>query len=170
TSGIGLGNRHIAGDVFSGLGTAVFGAEGLGGFFTKLLLFTVMISAAASAQLTILPLARTVFAMSVYKAVPARFARVHRRFLTPTWSTVGMGLVSVGFLVLLTVISHDVLADSVESVGLAIAFYYGLTGFACVWYFRRILTRSFRDFLAKGLLPGLGGLMMLFFFCYAVFV
>ncbi|MEV4441786.1 amino acid permease [Streptomyces sp. NPDC049577] len=170
TQGIGLGNTANSGDVLSGLGSAVFGTRGAGWLFTKLLIFTVLTSAVASTQTTILPLARTVFSMAAHKAVPSRFARVHRRFLTPTWSTVGMGLVSIGFLVLLTTISRDVLADSIKAVGLAIAFYYGLTGFACVWYYRGILTRSPRDLLFKGVLPGLGGLMMLCLLCYAAFV
>ncbi|MGE7438507.1 MULTISPECIES: amino acid permease [Kitasatospora] len=169
TEGAGLGNKANSGDVLSGLGGAVFGTRGPGWFFTELLIFMVLTSAVASTQTTILPLARTVFSMAAHKAVPSGFARVHRRFLTPTWSTVGMGLVSVAFLVMLTVISRDVLADSIDSVGLAIAFYYGLTGFACVWYYRRLLTRSPRDLLFKGLLPGLGGLMMFSLFCYAAF-
>ncbi|MFF3919286.1 SpoIIE family protein phosphatase [Streptomyces sp. NPDC001852] len=169
SSGIGLGNRDNAGDVFSGLGSAVFGTHGPGLFLAKLLILMVLTSSAASTQTTILPLARTVFSMAAHKALPSRFARVHRRFLTPTWSTVGMGLASIAFMVLLTVISHDFLADSIGSIGLAIAFYYGLTGFACVWYYRRVLTRGRRDFLFKGLLPGLGGLMMFLLFCYAAF-
>ncbi|WP_240667598.1 amino acid permease [Streptomyces luteoverticillatus] len=170
TDGTGLGNAANAGDVLSGLGGAVFGTQGSGWFLTKLLIFTVLTSAVASTQTTILPLARTVFSMAAHKAVPSRFARVHHRFLTPTWSTVGVGAVSIGFFALLTVISGDVLADSIKAVGLAIAFYYGLTGFACVWYYRALLTRSPRDLLYKGLLPGLGGLMMLCLFCYAAFV
>ncbi|WKU48848.1 SpoIIE family protein phosphatase [Streptomyces sp. VNUA116] len=170
TEGTGLGNTANSGDVLSGLGGAVFGTTGPGWFFTKLLIFTVLTSAVASTQTTILPLARTVFSMAAHKAVPSRFARVHHRFLTPTWSTVGMGLISIGFLVLLTVISRDVLADSIKAVGLAIAFYYGLTGFACVWSYRGRLTRSPRDLLYKGVLPGLGGLLMLSLFCYAAFV
>lgn len=169
STGIGLGNRASAGDVLSGLGNAAFGSEGLGALLAKLLILMVLSSAVASTQTTILPMARTVFSMAAHKAVPSRFARLHRRFLTPTWSTISLGLASIGFFVLLTAISRNVLADSVESVGLAIAFYYGLTGFACVWYFRRVLTRSRKDFLFKGLLPGLGGLTMLFLFCYAAF-
>ncbi|MFI6689917.1 SpoIIE family protein phosphatase [Streptomyces sp. NPDC050485] len=169
TSGIGLGNTNNAEDVLSGLGSAVFGTHGPGIFLAKLLILMVLTSSAASTQTTILPLARTVFSMAAHKALPSHFARVHRRFLTPTWSTVGVGLASIAFMVLLTVISHDFLADSIGSIGLAIAFYYGLTGFACVWYYRRVLTRGRRDFLFKGLLPGLGGLMMLFLFCYAAF-
>ncbi len=169
TTGIGLANPDNSGDVLSGLGNAVFGSQGLGWFLTKLLIFMVLTSSAASTQTTILPTARTTFSMAAHKAIPEQFARVHRRFLTPTWSTVVMGVASIAFYVLLTLISSNVLADSIASVGLGIAFYYGLTGFACVWYFRRQLTRSFRDFMIKGLLPGLGGLILLYFFCYAAF-
>lgn len=170
TSGIGLGNTHNANDVFSGLGAAVFGSDDTGLFLSRLLILMVLTSALASAETTILPLARTVFSMAVHKAVPARFARVHRRFLTPTWGTVGMGVVSIAVLILLTSFSHNVLADSIDSVGLAIAFQYGLTGFACVWYHRKVLTRSARDLVFKGVLPGLGGLIMLVLFLYATFV
>ncbi|RAJ58426.1 MULTISPECIES: amino acid permease [unclassified Streptomyces] len=169
-TGIGLGNADHHDDVFSGLGEAVFGGHGAGLFLSRLLILMVLTSALASAQTTILPLARTVFSMAVHKAVPARFARVHRRFLTPTWATLGMGVASVALLVLLSSFSRNVLADSVDSVGLAIAFQYGLTGFACLWYHRKILTRSPRDLICKGLMPGLGGLLMALLFGYAAFV
>ncbi|MDH6576823.1 APC family permease [Kitasatospora sp. MAP5-34] len=167
--GIGLANPANSGDVLSGLGNAVFGSTGLGWFLTKLLIFMVLTSSAASTQTTILPTARTTFSMATHRALPEQFGRVHHRFLTPTWSTVGMGLVSIAFYVLLTAISGNVLTDSIASVGLGIAFYYGLTGFACVWYYRRVLTRSVRDFVFKGLFPGLGGLSLFYFFCYGAF-
>jgi hypothetical protein len=35
-----------------------------------------------------------------------------------------------------------VIADAVIAIGLFIAFYYGLTGFACAWYYRKNLTSS----------------------------
>lgn len=170
TTGIGLGNADHHDDVFSGLGEAVFGSDGTGLFLSRLLVLMVLTSALASAQTTILPLARTVFSMAVHKAVPARFARVHRRFLTPTWATLGMGVASIALLVLLSSFSRNVLADSVDSVGLAIAFQYGLTGFACLWYHRKVLTRSPHDLICKGLMPGLGGLLMVLLFGYAAFV
>ena len=48
-----------------------------------------------------------------------------------------MGLVSVVFYSALTLVSANMLSDSIGSVGLMIAFYYGLTGFACVWFYRK---------------------------------
>ncbi|MEW1912376.1 APC family permease [Kitasatospora sp. NPDC085895] len=169
TEGIGLGNEDNSGDVLSGLGDAVFGTTGFGGFLSKLMIFMVLTSSAASTQTTILPTARTSFSMAAHKALPSHFGRVHPRHLTPTWSTIGMGIASIAFYVLLTAISGNVLADSIASVGLGIAFYYGLTGFACVWYYRKVLTRSVKDFVLKGVAPLLGGLMLLYFFCYGAF-
>nr|WP_079176850.1 amino acid permease [Streptomyces sp. MUSC 14] len=170
TSGIGLGNTDNSDDVLSGLGEAVFGSHGTGLLLSRLLILMVLTSALASAETTILPLARTVFSMAVHKTVPSRFARIHRRFLTPTWGTLGMGAVSIALFVLLSSFSRNVLADSIDSVGLAIAFQYGVTGFACLWYHRKILARSARDLVFKGVLPGLGGLMMALLFLYAAFV
>ncbi|MEU8591862.1 amino acid permease, partial [Streptomyces sp. NPDC048664] len=170
TSGTGLGNAGNSGDVLSGLGQAVFGSRDTGLLLSRLLVLMVLTSALASTLTTILPLARTVFSMAVHKAVPSQFARVHRRFLTPTWSTVGMGALSIAFLVLLASFSENFLVDSVDSVGLAITFHYGLTGFACLWYHRSVLTRSPKDLVFKGVLPGLGGLIMLCLFLYAAYV
>ena len=60
------------------------------------------------------------------------------------------------------------LADSASSVGLLIAFYYGLTGFACAWFFRRELLASPRALLFKGILPALGGLALLAAFAASI--
>jgi hypothetical protein len=43
-----------------------------------------------------------------------------------------------------------------------IAFYYGLTGFACVWYYRKSLTESARNLFLRGIFPLLGGLILWF--------
>jgi hypothetical protein len=65
-------------------------------------------------------------------------------------------------------VSRNVLADSAASVGLLIAFYYGLTGFACVWFFRRDLLGSVRALVLKGILPGFGGLALLAAFVLSI--
>jgi amino acid transporter len=163
TSGIGLGNTDNQGDVLSVLGDAVFGKSGIGSVFTHLLILMVLTSAAASTQTTILPTARTTLSMSVYKAIPAAFARIHPRYLTPSVSTVVMGGASIAFYVLVNNLSGgNIISDSVTALGLMIAFYYGLTGFACTWYYRRTLTKSARDLWMQGILPTLGGLILFF--------
>lgn len=153
-TGLGLANGDNADDVFFALKDALFGP------WAWLLVVAVMVSAVSSTQTTILPTARGTLAMAVYKALPRRFGEVHPRFKTPAFSTLVMGAVSVIFYVGMTIVSENILADSIAALGLAIAFYYGLTGFACVWYFRRELTRSGRDLLVKGIMPLLGALML----------
>ena len=164
TKGIGLGNENNSGDVLSVLGKAVFGAGAFGSFLSHLLILMVLTSAAASTQTTILPTARTTLSMAVYRAIPRVFARVHPRHLTPTVSTLSFGGVSIVLYALLNY-SHNptsVIADAVTALGMMIAFYYGLTGFACFWYFRKNLTSSARNLWMQGILPLLGGLILFF--------
>jgi amino acid transporter len=164
TKGIGLANPNNSGDVINVLGTSVFGTSGIGWFMTKLLLLMVLSSAAASTQTTILPTARTTLSMATYKAIPSAFSRVHKRFLTPTFSTVAMGVVSIALYVVMNYLStgSSVIGDSVTALGVMIAFYYGLTGFACVWYYRDHLTESTRSLWLRGILPLAGGLILWF--------
>jgi len=163
TSGNGLANENNSGDVLSPLGGEIFGVHGLGLFLTKLLVLMVLSSAAASTQTTILPTARTTLSMAAYRAIPRAFGRMHARYLTPTVSTVAMGGISIVLYVLFNYLSHgNVIPDAVTAIGLYIAFYYGLTGFACAWYYRSTLTSSVRNLLMRGILPLLGGLMMYF--------
>jgi amino acid transporter len=164
SKGIGLGNGNNSGDVLSVLGKAVFGSGTLGTVLSHLLVLMVLTSAAASTQTTILPTARTSLSMAVYRAIPSAFAKIHRKHLTPTVSTVTFGVLSIAFYAILNY-SHNpvyVIGDVVSALGMMIAFYYGLTGFACAWYYRRGLTRSPRDLLMRGVLPVLGGLMLFF--------
>jgi len=161
-SGLGLGNEKNAEDVFFALKDVLFGP------FAWLLVVAVMVSAVSSTQTTILPTARGTLAMAAYKALPARFGAVHPRWKTPAFSTIVMGIVSVLFYVVLTIISEDFLSDSILSLGLAIAFYYAITGYACIWYFRKELFTSAYNFVFKFLFPLLGAVMLTAAFVFSV--
>jgi len=168
TEGIGLANPDNADDVFSSIGPVLFGDSEIGKIGLLLLSASILTSASASTQTTILPTARTTLSMAVYKAIPRSFANIHPRYLTPGVSTIAMGLASMLFYAIFTLISPSLLLALVESVGLMIAFYYGLTGFACSWFYRRTLHRTPRTFFTQGVLPSAGGLILLAAFVYAV--
>ncbi len=160
TTGIGLGNSNNP-DVLSVLGGAVFGTSGIGLVFSRLLILMVLSSAAASTQTTILPTARTTLSMAAYKAIPTVFAKMHPRYLTPSVSTIAMGAVSAVLYAGFNYLSGgNVIPDAVTAIGLYIAFYYGMTGFACAWYYRATLGESPRNLWMRGILPALGGLIM----------
>ncbi len=65
----------------------------------------VLSSAAASTQTTILPTARTTLSMAAYKALPAAFSKIHPKYLTPTVSTIVMGVVSIALYIPMNYIS-----------------------------------------------------------------
>lgn len=135
---------------------SVLGREVLGTPWDKLLIISVLTSAAASTQTTILPTARTALSMGAHKAAPAALARIHPENLSPSVATVFFGTASSVWLVGLTLVSENVLADSILALGFGIAFYYGITGVACVVYYRRWLFRSVKNFVFMGAMPGLG--------------
>jgi len=163
TTGTGLANPNNSGDVLSVLGSEVFGGSGFGLFLARLLILMVLSSAAASTQTTILPTARTTLSMAVYGAIPKIFAKMHPRYLTPTVSTIVMGAISIALYIPFNYLSGgNMIPDAVTAIGLYIAFYYGLTGFACAWYYRKTLTSSARNLWMRGILPALGGLLMYF--------
>ncbi len=156
--GAGLANPDNADDVFLAL------KDGLFGPFGWVLIVAVLISAVSSTQTTILPTARGTLAMAAYKALPERFRSVHPRYKTPSFSTLVMGIVASVYYVGMTLISDNILQDSILSLGLAIAFYYAMTGYACVWYYRRELFSSGKNLVYRGILPLLGALMLTYAF------
>ena len=166
--GVGLGNEENADDVFAAIGPDLFGDSLLGKVALLLLAASILTSASASTQTTILPTARTTLSMGVYKALPSSFAKIHRTYLTPSVSTITMGVVSILFYVLFTLVSPNLLSALIGSVGLMIAFYYGVTGFACVWFYRKDLTKTARDLVMRGLIPFTGGLILTAVFVYGL--
>lgn len=141
----------------------VLGATGklvLGSPFDKLLIIAVLTSAAASTQTTILPAARSQLSMAVHRALPRWYGQIDRRRLTPANATWLFGFVAAGFYAALTLLSDDVLAASIDSVGLMIAIYYGLTGIICPIYYWRYIFKSVKNFLFIGLAPLTGGLIL----------
>ncbi len=144
-------------DVLSALGTEVFGSP-----LDKILIIAVLSSAAASTQTTILPTARTTLSMARANAMPKSLGKVHPRFLTPHVSTVAMGVASVVWYVGLTLVSEDILFDSLAALGLMISFYIGLTGFACAIYYRHEILRSVKNFFFVGLGPFVGAVILFY--------
>jgi len=142
-------------DILSPLGSAVLGST-----LDKLLIAVVLTSATASTLTTILPGARTTLSMASHGAIPRIWARVNPRFQTPMWGTAIYGVLSIVWYVGLTLLSQNVLADSIAALGLTIAFYYGINGFAVPLFYRHQVLKSLKKFVFLGLFPLLGGLAL----------
>ena len=156
SDGLGLGNPDNTADILATLGSPV-----LGTVLAKVLQLAICVSAIAALLTCVIGSPRTTLSMGSHGALPPVFARIHPKYRTPSFGTVFFGAAAAVLLTVLTVVSTDFLSDAILSIGLLIAFYYGVTALACVWYFRRQLSGSLRDAMLKGVLPLLGAVMML---------
>jgi amino acid transporter len=149
-------------DVFAPISKDVLGSP-----LDKLLIIAILTSASASTQTTILPATRTSLSMARNKALPKTFGDVHPRYQTPSTSTIWMGAVSAIVFILLSATSQNLIADAFTSLALTIAFYYGITGYACTWFYRKHLFKSAKNFLYLAFLPMLGGVILTWVFVKA---
>jgi amino acid transporter len=141
---------------------ATSASAALGSPLDKLVLLAVVVSALASTQTTILPASRTLLSMARQQALPARLGAVHPRFMTPHVSTIAVGAVALVWYLALNSLLADFLAQTLLALSLLIAFYYSLTGFACVVYFRHELLRSVRNLVLIGVAPLIGAVVLAF--------
>jgi amino acid transporter len=156
TEDLGLANEDISDNVFGALAEPILGSP-----LHLVLFLAVLASSAASLITTFLPTSRTMLAMASYRAFPAKFATIHPTYKTPSYATVVAGIGAAIFYSVLTFLSERVLTDTIYSLGIMICFYYGLTAFACIWYFRNELFIDGYSVVFKFLFPLLGGLGLL---------
>lgn len=153
-TGLGLGNPAMRENILAETAIPVMGP------FALLVAIAVLASSVASLQATFVSPARTLLAMGHYRAIAERFAWIHPRYRSPGYATIVAGLVAGGFYSVMHAVSDHVLADTILTLGMMVCFYYGLTAFACVFYFRQTLFRSTRNFFLRGLAPMVGGICL----------
>jgi amino acid transporter len=151
TDGIGLASEDNSGDVLG-----VVGGAALGSWFEPLMELAVMTSAAACLVAALIPTARSLLSMGTYGAVPPVFGRVDERTGSPVPATVAVGVSVAGVLIVLSIVSNNVLGDSIAALVLMIAFYYTLLGLAALWQFRSEMWAGGGAFARKGLAPLIG--------------
>ncbi len=154
TGELGLGNEEIQENVFFHLSGPILGP------LAFLVSLAVLTSSASSLQSTFVGPARTLLAMGHYGALPPSYAKVSPRFFTPGYATIVSAVVASVFYAVMRVVSEDTLWDTILTLGMMICFYYGLTAFACVWYFRKQWFDSVRNVFFTFLFPLVGGVIL----------
>lgn len=127
----------------------------------------VMVSTIGTLETSILQFTRTLFAMSRDKALHPRYGRLHPVHRTPWLAT--LLITALGLVLLFGSLSlhgiKTVIDDTINAVGFQVAFYYGLTGLACAWYFRAEARNGVGRFFLLFLWPLVGVA-----FCFAIAV
>jgi amino acid transporter len=146
-----------AGDVLAVLGQLVW--PGPGG---KLLVIAVMLSTIATLETTLIQVTRTLFAMAREQTLPAFFAQILPRRMTPWLATIAVAVVSLGLFIGSNYIGSlsTILTDAIDAIGIQIAVYYGLAGLTVVVAFRKVLFASVKNFLLIGVWPFVGAAFM----------
>ncbi|WP_447589948.1 APC family permease [Microbacterium lacticum] len=155
---LGLGNPDIQGNVFFYLSGPILGP------LAFLVSLAVLTSSASSLQSTFVGPARTLLSMGHYGALPPAFAKVSPRFFTPGYATIVSAIVASAFYAVMRVVSENTLWDTILTLGMMICFYYGITAFACVWYFRHQWFDSVRNVFFTFLFPLVGGVILAILF------
>lgn len=141
-----------------------FGQQFAGSWAGYVMIFAVLSSTVATTQTTLLPAARITYAMSRDGVFPRLFGSVHEKFKTPAVGTLILAGLSL-FGIMLTTFStssNTVFNNLVLNIGVLVAVYYGITGVACAWAFRKTLGQGFRANLTMVVLPFVGGVALLY--------
>ena len=135
-------------------------SEQVGGqWLGYLMIFAVLSSTVADIQTTLLPASRLAYSMSRDEVFLPVFGKVQGRLQTPMLGSVILASLCL-FGILLRTVSPAInngYGNLIDDIGVLVAFYYGATGFACAWAFRKVMFANGRFFLTGVLLPFLSG-------------
>ena len=104
----------------------------------------VMLSSIGTLVTSILQFTRTMYAQSRDGVLHPRYALLHKTWRTPWVATTVITCLGILFLFLSSYSPtvNLIIKDSVNAIGFQVAFYYGLTGLACAWHYRKQVFHS----------------------------
>jgi amino acid transporter len=114
-----------------------------------------MLSTIGNLETSMLQFSRTMYAQSRDGVLHKCWSVVHEKWLTPHWATFLIG--AIGLILLISSLTSESIATvmkaSINIIGVQAAYYYGLAGWACAWYFRSECTKSVFNFITMLVLP-----------------
>lgn len=122
----------------------------------------VIISTVGTLETGLLAVSRTMMSMSRDRVIGPQFARLHPGFATPWFGSIlfaAAALILFGFAAANASVS-SMLNQSVNAIGIQIAVYYGLSGIACAWYYRRTYAGNPSALWLRGIWPAAAGIFL----------
>jgi amino acid transporter len=126
-----------------------------GGFWAKAMALSIALSVIATTGTGIVLGARLVYGMASYRALPGFLSNVSRRFATPVYASVVVGVLIIVFSTIyyLATSVQNAFFDVIDVTGFLFSIFYIMTALAAMAYYRRRIFRSFSDAVTIGLLP-----------------
>ena len=144
--------------------------SGLGRTGGLLASIAVMLSSIATLETTMLQFSRTLFAMGRDGAFTRYLGVVDKRTQTPVramYVLIILGVATLWGSSFMPSISA-IINDSVNAIGIQVAYYYGLAGIAAAWMMRDSFKISWYRGLAFSAFPGISGVFLFIMAAYAV--
>jgi amino acid transporter len=129
----------------------------------QIAVLAVLLSTIGTIETQMTQCARTLFSMGRDRVIHEKFAEIHPRFQTP-WLAGLVVTVLTLFLMILSGSSESigsVMQSLISAIGVMVSFYYGMSGLACTYYYRKVLRRNVRIFLMRGLWPAGSAIFLL---------
>jgi len=126
-----------------------------GGFWAKAMALAIALSVVATTGTGIVLGARLVYGMASYRALPGFLSNVSRRWATPVYASVIVGvlIIVLSAVYFLATSVSGAFDDVIGVVGFMFSIFYIMTAVAAMAYYRRRIFRGVGDFITVGLLP-----------------
>jgi amino acid transporter len=121
----------------------------------QIALLAVLLSTVGTIDTQMTQCARTLFSMGRSRVIHEKFAEIHPRFQTPWLASLVITVLAL-FLLILSSSSESigaVMSSLISAIGVMVCFYYGMTGLACAYYYRKVLRSNRQNFWLKGVWP-----------------
>ncbi|GAB3457196.1 APC family permease [Massilia terrae] len=157
--------RHYNTNIIFAIAEKLFGAT-----WGYVAIVAVLLSTVGTVETQMLQFTRTLFAKARDATIHPRYSKLHPKWRTPyiaiffIWITGLMLLFISSYLPTINVI----LQDSIAAIGFQICFYLGLTGLACAWYYRTMISSRTWSSLTHVIWPALSGLFLFFIALYSI--
>ena len=140
-----------------------FAQKAAGNWAGYVMIIAVISSTVATTQTTLLPAARITLSMSRDRVFPQVFGTIQGKLKTPAVGTLILAFTAMLGIVLVSNVGSisNVFNNLISSIGVLIAFYYGITGITCAWAYRKVAFEKASFFFTGVLLPFVGGVVLL---------
>jgi hypothetical protein len=155
-----LSDKDIADNSANILG--VLGQKVWPGTPGKLIVVAVLLSTVATLETQLIQVTRTMFSMGRDGTLARSFGKVHSKYKTPVFATMTITVVGIGLFVGSQFIGSlgKIMTDAIAAIGVQISIYYALAGYSVVVLFRKMIFKSFKNFILMGLWPLIGAVFM----------
>jgi amino acid transporter len=126
-----------------------------GGFWAKAMALSIALSVIATTGTGIVLGARLVYGMASYRALPGFLSNVSRRFATPVYASILVGVLIIVFSTIYYLATNlqNAFFDVIDVTGFLFSIFYIMTALAAMVYYRRRIFHNFADAITVGVLP-----------------